>query len=327
MEALLLILFVASLLVGFLMSGMEAGVFALSRLRIRHQMRRGNPQARALYGYLEHPEDFLWTILVGNTIANFLVVSIGVVGLYQWLGRWPVAFVLGVLLAGTAFYSVSELLPKMLFRLYPNVLCLWMAPPFRAIHVALRPLVLPMAWFSARMAGWFTGRKFTGRIFGDRQELRSVIQESTQEMNREERAMIQRVLNLQNLALRQITVPMANVVSASVRTPLRDLLALFQQRGFSRLPVWSHEGPKPRIIGLLNLNRLLFEPELDVDRVAGDFVKPALFLEADSRLEAALRQMQRTGQRLAIVVEPDRRELGIVSLQDILRVIFGEVAF
>ena len=63
------------LAVSFLLSGMEAGVFALSRPRIRQQMRAGKPSARVLHGFLENPENFLWTIFVGNTLANFYVLG------------------------------------------------------------------------------------------------------------------------------------------------------------------------------------------------------------------------------------------------------------
>src|SRR5256885_13364754 len=86
------LLFAACLVVSFVLSGMETGVFALSRLRIRQRMRAGNAQARVLHGYLENPEDFLWTILVGNTLTNFAVVSLVVVKLDTWLGAWPAGF-------------------------------------------------------------------------------------------------------------------------------------------------------------------------------------------------------------------------------------------
>ena len=76
----------------FFFSGMESGVFALSRLRIRHRMRSGDPRARLLHRYLENPENFLWTILVGNTLANFVIVGLLVTVLYRHLGRWPVWF-------------------------------------------------------------------------------------------------------------------------------------------------------------------------------------------------------------------------------------------
>src|SRR5262245_37500175 len=108
----------------FFMSGMEAGVFALSRLRIRHLMRAGNPRAQALLEYLEKPENFLWTILVGNTLANLGAVTIGVMWLYHALRPWPWLLVVSLAAGVLMFYAVCELLPKMVFRLYPNRLCM-----------------------------------------------------------------------------------------------------------------------------------------------------------------------------------------------------------
>src|SRR5438094_5714381 len=69
------LLFAACLVLSFVLSGMEAAVFALSRLRIRRQMRAGRRSAKVLHGYLENPENFLWTILVGNTVANFFILG------------------------------------------------------------------------------------------------------------------------------------------------------------------------------------------------------------------------------------------------------------
>src|SRR5205814_3107253 len=74
-QALIWLLFGVCLAVSFLLSGMEAGVFALSRMRVRQQMRAGRRSAKLLHGYLENPENFLWTILVGNTAANFIIIG------------------------------------------------------------------------------------------------------------------------------------------------------------------------------------------------------------------------------------------------------------
>src|SRR6266699_4581603 len=114
-QALIWLVFTACLGLSFLMSGMEAGVFALSRLRIRQQMRSGNPRAHALYAHLENPENFLWTILVGNTLANVSAFIIGVFGLHQWLGRWPALLCVALLAGGILFYALCELMPKTLF--------------------------------------------------------------------------------------------------------------------------------------------------------------------------------------------------------------------
>jgi putative hemolysin len=125
------LLFIACLALSFLLSGMEAGVFALSRLRIRQQMRAGKKSARALHGYLENPENFLWTILVGNTVVNFFVLGRIVMVLYQSLSGHKFWFVVIFSAIVFLFYSFFDLLPKMLFRMFPNRLCMAMARPFR----------------------------------------------------------------------------------------------------------------------------------------------------------------------------------------------------
>src|SRR6267142_6314473 len=80
------IVFAICLALSFLLSGMEAGVFALSRLRVRQQMRAGRRSAKVLHDFLENPENFLWTILVGNTVANFLILGWLIRILYDALG-------------------------------------------------------------------------------------------------------------------------------------------------------------------------------------------------------------------------------------------------
>lgn len=325
MNTLWLFLFVWGAGVSFVMSGMEAGVFALNRLRIRHRMREGHRRAAALHGYLENPENFLWTILVGNTLANLVVVSIGVMWLDRGLREWPWALLAALSAGVLLFYGVCELLPKMLFRLYPNRLCVAMALPFGFLRVLLKPVVAPMAVFTRWLLRWTGGRRFTGRLFGNRDELRIVMQESAQGLSGEERMMINRVLDLQNLSVQRVTIPLALVSTVSAEAPVSEVTALAREKGFSRFPVWKTEAGRRRIVGLLNLRSWLYEDLRDEQRPVGDFLKPALYVDEEVRLEVALRQMQRSGHRLAIVLGRDRREIGIICLQDILRVIFGEV--
>src|SRR4051812_20707615 len=113
----------------FFLSGMEAGVLALSRFRVRRQMRTGQRGAKILHDYLENSEDFLWTILVGNTLATFLTFSLIGITLFNTLENRPAVFALAF--AGVVFlyYVFCDLLPKMLFRQFPNRLCLGLAGP------------------------------------------------------------------------------------------------------------------------------------------------------------------------------------------------------
>jgi len=321
----ILLLIAVCLLVSFCLSGMEAGVFALSRLRIRQQARAGRGSAQVLQRFLERPENFLWTIVVGNTLANFAVFAWlfallhGQFGLRRgWL---TVAFLAAVFL----FYVFSDLLPKMLFRTYPNRLSLALAQPFRLLHFLLRPLVAVVEACSLTMLRWTGGKAFTGHLFGNREELRLAMQESAQVFSSEERAMISRVLELPNLSVRQITRAMSEVVTVPAEMPVGEVLALCRERRLTRLPVWQLREGNRRIAGLANLGRLLFDADLNSAKPVADYLSPALFLEEDLLLDSALQRMQRGGQRLAIVLSRDGREVGAVSLEDILKTVFGEV--
>jgi CBS domain containing-hemolysin-like protein len=310
----------------FFLSGMEAGVFALSRLRIRQQSRAGLRSARLLLEYLENPENFLWTILVGNTVANALILGCLVLMLYQYLNGRVAWFVPVYAVAVFLFYALFDFLPKMLFRTFPTRLCVFFARPFRWVHLLLGPLVAAVETVSQILLRWRGGKVFTGHLFGNREELRSVMQDSAQTLTSEERAMINRVLDLQTLTVRQVMTPLSRAATVTTQTTLAEVLRICKETKLTRLPVWQTRDNKTRIIGLLHLNSLLFQPALDISRLVGEYTKPALYLDEDLRLEVALRRMQRGGQRLAIVLARDRNEIGILSLQDVLKIIVGEVS-
>ena len=136
--------------------------------------------------------------------------------------------------------------------------------------------------------------------------------------------MINRVLDLQTLTVGRVMAPLAKVVSVTSQTPVSEVLKLCREHGVTRLPVWQAEGASQRVAGILNLRSLLYEARPEANQTAGDYLKPALFLDEGRRLEDAMRQLQRGGQRLAIVLDRDRKEIGVLSLQDILKVVFGE---
>lgn len=319
------ILFVVCLALSFLLSGMEAGVFALSRLRIRQQLRAGRKSAKALHGYLENPENFLWTILVGNTVVNFFVLGWLVVVLFHSLADHKVWFVLLFALGIFLFYTFCDLLPKMLFRAFPNRLCMATARPFRLVHLLLRPLVWVVEGLSGAVLRWTGGKVFSGHLFGNREELRFVMQESAAALTNEERTMINRVLDLPSLTVRQIARPLEQAITVELEATIGAALAVCREHRFSRLPVWETRDGRRRVAGYVSLDGLLFQTDLNPNKPLADQVRPALYLEEDVRLEVALQRMQRSGQRLAIVLGRGRRETGLITLEDILKVVFGEV--
>lgn len=308
----------------FLFSGMEAGVFALSRLRIRQQARAGNASARVLHQFLEQPEQFLWTILIGSTIASFLVVCLTFLYLHRWLGG-QVWLWMALAVAVFLIYALADLLPKMLFRQYPNRLCLGLARLFRVIHLTLAPLVAMVAWLAEILLKSTGGHRFTGRLFANRQELRLLMQESAQALTKEERTMVNRVLDLQNLTVGTIGIPLGKVITTTTAEPIAEVFRLCRETGLNRLPV--KDPASGRIVGIVTLRNSLYQTDLDASKPVGAFLQPALYLEESTRLEVALQRLRQSGQRLAIVLDRNRSEAGIVTLHDILRFIFGEVSW
>ena len=309
----------------FLLSGMEAGVFALNRLRVRRLARAGQKSARLLNGFLEKPEKFLWTILVGNTLANFCILGWFLVKLREWfLGQTNLIIGLFAVVV-FLFYAFFDLLPKMLFRAHPNSLCLSAARVFRVINFLLSPLVLLVEDVSQTLLRWTGGRTFTGRLFGNREELRAVMQETGGALTDDEHAMVNRILDLQHFTVGQIARPMAETVTVEMQTPLREAMVLAREKNLSRLPVCEFRDGLRRVAGLLDIGPLLYRETLDVEKPASTHMVPAQFLDEGLRLEIALRLMQRSGQRLAIVLLHQRAEVGIVTVKDILKVMFGEM--
>lgn len=323
--ATLIALILVCTILSFLFSGMEAGVFSLSRVRIRHQMRLGNKSARLLHEWLEKPEPFLWTILLGNALVNCAILVFLVTMLRLAFDPGPVLFAILFLVAVFLFYAVCDLLPKMLFRMFPNRLCMAMARPFRLPYQALRPLVALVEWCSRTILRWTGGKALTGTLFGHREELRLAMQDSAQNLSSEERTMIMRVMDLQSRTVGQVATPFDKAVSVDADMPASKAIALYRDTGHTRLPVWGMRDRERRIVGVLNVESLLYTPDLNPEQKIADFVRPAIFFEDRLRLEVAVQRLQRSGLRLAVVLDPDGRETGVVSHEDILKMIFGEV--
>jgi CBS domain containing-hemolysin-like protein len=166
---------------------------------------------------------------------------------------------------------------------------------------------------------------YAGHLFGNREELRLVTQDSGQVFSSEERAMINRVLDLENLTVRQIAKPLAEATTISVEATVADALVLLRESRLTRLPVWQERSGVRRIAGMVSAEGLIFSEQLDRSRKVAEMIVPALFMDEDLRLDVALDRLQRGGQRLAVVLGRDGREVGIVSLADMLKTIFGEV--
>jgi putative hemolysin len=319
-----LILLPLFLAISFLCAGMEAGVLTLSRWRIRQQAREGRRRAKALMNYLDRPENFLWTILVANTLANFGAISLIVLEIYVHLRGHPIACLLTFIVTLILFYAVCDLFPKLLFRMYPNRLCMLAAIPFQIINLLMKPLAFLIQQFSDLFLKYTGGKAYTGKVFSSRKELRMAMQDSAQTLSNEEHAMITRVLDLQQTTVGQLTLPFWGLPTLTAQMTGRQLLEATRDLNRNHVPVWE-DTAKRRIAGIIDLRSVLYSGDEEQTKPIADKIAPPLYIVDHVKGEEALRRLQRSGKPLAIVMGADLREIGIIGIEEILRSIFGEV--
>lgn len=315
------------LLVSFVLSGLEAGLFALQRARLQHQARRGRSSAQLLLRFLNQPEQLLWTLFLGNTLMNFTILVWVLMVLETFVGERPVLFWGGYGAAVFAFYTLFDLLPKTLFRLYPHRMSNAVVGPVRVVHRLFRPVVWLIERGAGVLLGWKREPVMTGQWFGNREELRVIMQESVRGITTEEHQLINRVLDLHNVTVRLVMKPMAMTVTLTMDTPLRAAMILCREKGRTRFPVWDASDGVRRVAGLLDMSTLIYRDDLELEGSIARFVRPTVFLDAELPVEKAVQRMRRSGQHLAIVVGSDQRELGILTLHDALTRMFGEGEF
>lgn len=303
---------------------MEAGVLALGRWRIRQQAREGHRRAKVLMGYLDNPENFLWNILVANTLAAFGSISLIVYQIYQLLRGHPFYDILAFAAALLLFYAICDLFPKVLFRMYPNRSCMIGSVPFQLIHLLMTPLASLIQRFSNLFLKWTGGQAYTGKIFSSRKELRMAVQQSTEGLTTEERGMITRVLDLQQTTVGQLMLPFWRLPDLHSKLTGNELLQAARDNNRNQLPVWE-DVSRRRIAGVVDFRSVLYAVEPERARPIGERMTPALYISDHVVVEEALRRLQRSGQPLAIVLDASRREIGVIGFEEILRSIFGEV--
>jgi len=314
------------IVISFLMSGMEAGVLALNPWRVRRNSQQGNHSAILLARYLDNPEDFLWTTLVGNTLAAFAAFCMLIFGLSQWMTVHPYAFFAVLIFMVFLFYIFGDLLPKLLFRSYPTRFCQVAARPFHMCSLAFRPLTLLVEVMASFILGGQQAKSYTGRLRQSREEMRRIVNETSGSVTATERSLINKVLDLHNRNVRDVMIPLEKTICIDLKTRAGDMLKVAAERFFSRFPVWDSLEQRKQIVGIAQLKNTLYGENVDLRQTAAQFMYPPLNIRENIRLDDAMETLQNSKRRLAIVVDWKGRPIGIITLQDILKTIFGEVS-
>jgi putative hemolysin len=326
----LLAVAVLVLLNGFFVAA-EYGLVTARRTRILELEHEGNRRARAVLNITAQPPRFISAMQLGVTLTSLGIGALGEHALSKAFDS-VLAAVLAIILAYlmlTFFHVVvGELVPKGIALGHSEGVALWVAAPVRAFFVLTGPLV----WILMRST------ELVLRAFGlqppgaelevhSEAELKMLVSASTErgEIETEEREMLYKVFDFADKEVSDVMVPRPDVVALSIELPPEEALAAVIDSPYTRYPVYR--GSLDDIVGVLHVRDLF--SELHDRGIAAvnldDIVRPAHIVPETKDLAALLAEFRRANQHMAIVVDEYGGMEGIVTLEDLLEEIVGEI--
>ncbi len=256
-------------------------------------------------------------------VAKLLVTMLGLLGLplSPEVAR-TIALPTAFLLITTLHIVLGELAPKSLAIQYPRRVSLALAPFLHAFFVLFRPLIRALnalSWLFLRALGL---RPTSTSDVHSAEELRYVVREHA-ELDPRQRALLEKVLRFPQITARQIMVPRTDIVAIERSMPSERIIELFLEEGYSRMPVY--EGSLDTIVGIVyarDVLRLLWHRDFVI---LEDIIRPAYFVHENDSIEQILRTMQHRHVHMAIVVDDFGGTAGLLTLEDILEELVGEI--
>ena len=308
-----------------LLTGAEASYFSLGRARLKQLAEReGDAAERATTPLLEQPHELLVTLLVGITLINIGAAALAAAVAERLLG--PVGLPVSIVVMVFALSLFGEVLPMTLAVEHPERFIGWVNRPVTWLSIAVTPIRMILGAFTAltlRLVG--SERKDDVPEISE-EELRTLVDVGAREgvVERTEREMIHRVFELEDTVVREVMVPRPDMFCLEVATPPDRLLDLLRENLHSRVPVY--EGTVDQIVGVLYTKEVLpyvrgLPPDFDLRA----HLHPPYFIPESKRADALLREFQAKKLHLAVVVDEYGGTAGLVTLEDLLEELVGEI--
>jgi putative hemolysin len=309
----------------------EYALVTARRSRLVELRRRGSLRARIALRIMDSPVRFIGTVQLGITAFSIALGAIGEPLVEHFLEpvlATGVAFVIAFLIVTYLHVTLGELVPKAIALTKNETTALWVALPVEAVFLATYPVV----WFLQESANVFT------RIFGiepapagvvahTEEDIRMIVAhaEDTGEIEQAEEEMLYKVFDFADTEAHEVMVPRPQVVAISVEMPPEECLAAVIDSPYTRFP--AYRGSLDEIVGILHV-RDLFSALNDrgIAQVEiADVLRPHHVVPETKDLAALLADFRRLKQHMAIVVDEYGATQGIVTLEDVLEEIVGEI--
>jgi putative hemolysin len=325
------VLLLVLLLVSGSMSGSETALTALGEWKI-HQLREEGHDPQGLFGLLgRQPTRFITTLLIGNNLVNIAATALVTqmsIQLSRQVGFTEAAAVAYATVVMTLLVLVfGEITPKSIAVHNPVAFSRVAIRPVYALSVVLYPIGRAFAWLTAHLLRALRLESSSDPLITEnelRLMLRSAEEHGVIEATEEE--MIRGVIDLEETVVREVMTPRVDVVSIAEDATLEQLLALVTEHGYSRLPVFREGIDDIRGIAYArDLLRFLGRSEELGSARVGDLVRPAHYVPETLSILNMMRDMRLRKNHIAIVVDEFGGTAGVVTLEDIIEEITGEI--
>lgn len=314
-----IIIIVFLFLEGFL-SGSEIALVAADRKRLNYLASSKSRIARLTHRILQEPSLFLSTTLVGSNlaeVANVALVTSVLISLYGSKGD-----VYAFLLLTPLILIYGEILPKTLFQQKADRWATKIIPFIWVLSIFLFPLVWFMSWSTRFVLGLFGVKREKGP-FVSREELQLLllIEGEPSDMKPMEKDMIHRIFRFSGTKVREVMIPLVQVVALEENSSVEEAIFLTHQENYSRYPVFRER--VDNIVGILHSFDLLLAQ--GKEQTIKPFVRPISFFPETKPIDELLLELQQNQEAMAAVVDEYGGAVGIVTVEDILEEVVGEI--
>ncbi|MBQ8825357.1 MAG: HlyC/CorC family transporter [Ruminococcus sp.] len=312
MIALLIILIIFSAL----FSSSETTFACVNKIRLKHMADQGDKRAKKALHIAENYEDTLTAILVGNNIANIGSSSLATVLFTQWFG--DSGAVISTIVMTILVLIFGEVFPKSYAKSHPEKLALLFASALLTFTIIMTPFVKAFDLLSRT----FKSKDESPTVTED--ELKYIIDEIEEEgvLEEQESDLVLSALQFDETAVNDILIPRVKIVGISIDATIEEIRNLFLHSHFSRFPVY--EKTMDNIIGLIT-NKDFFRLEHNMYTSLKDIVQDVIYIPATKAISEILKEMQRSKTHMAVVVDQYGGTKGIVTLEDILEELVGDI--
>ena len=316
-----LIIIVVCILLSAYFSATETAYSTFNRIRVKTLAEKGNKKAARVLKLSDNYDTLLSTILIGNNIVNILSTSVATIMFIDILKDQNIGSTVSTIVMTVAVLIFGEISPKTIAKRSPEAFAMFASPLMALIVIILYPFSLVFRGWQKLLAKIFKAKDDDGMT---EEELISIIEEAEEEgdINKDEGSLIKSAIEFNDLEVSDIFTPRIDITAISNEATKEEVSDLFSESGYSRLPVY--EGDIDNIIGIVYYKDFYSTACAD-DVSITDIIKPVIYVAKTQRINDLLKELQNKQLHLAVVLDEFGSTAGIVTLEDILEEIVGEI--